>query len=147
VEREVRAFERESGIEGFQIGFRSDDDVPLVPLDEEAIGQALHNILDNAVKFSPRDQAIDVELRKRRGAVEIAVQDRGVGIPEDEQKKIFEKFYRGKQAAVVSPTGTGLGLALVRHIVDAHRGDVIVQSRPGQGTRVSIILPVRGGEP
>jgi signal transduction histidine kinase/tetratricopeptide (TPR) repeat protein len=147
VEREVRAFEKESGIEGLRVGFRSDDNVPLVPLDEEAIGQALHNILDNAVKFSPRGQVIDVELRKRRGAVEIAVQDRGIGIPENEQKKIFEKFYRGKQAAVVSPTGTGLGLALVRHIVDAHHGDVIVQSRPGEGCRVSLILPVRRGEP
>jgi len=147
VEREVRAFEKESGIEGLRIGLRSDDGIPAVPLDEEAIGQALHNILDNAMKFSPRDRTIDVEVRNKPGAVEIAVQDRGIGIPENEQKKIFEKFYRGKRAAVVSPTGTGLGLALVRHIVDAHQGDIIIQSRPGRGTRVSIILPVRGGEP
>jgi signal transduction histidine kinase len=118
-----------------------------VPLDEEAIGQALHNILDNAVKFSPGDATIDVEVRKKDDAVEIAVRDKGIGIPENEQKKIFEKFYRGKRAASVSPTGTGLGLALVRHIVDAHHGDVVIQSRPGEGTRISIILPVRGGKP
>jgi signal transduction histidine kinase len=147
VEREVHAFEKESGIEGLQIGLRSDDDVPSVPLDEEAIGQALHNILDNAVKFSSRDGTIDVEVRNKPNAVEILVQDRGIGIPENELKRIFEKFYRGKRAASVSPTGTGLGLALVRHIVDAHHGDVVIQSRPGQGCRVSVILPARGGEP
>jgi len=145
--REIRSFEKESGIEGFRIGFRSDDPVPSVPVDEEAISQALHNILDNAVKFSPRDGTIDVEVRNNQGAVEIAVQDRGIGIPENELKKIFEKFYRGKRAASVSPTGTGLGLALVRHIVYAHRGDVVIQSRPGEGCRVSIILPVYRGEP
>jgi signal transduction histidine kinase len=147
MEREVRAFEKESGIEGLRIGLRSDDDVPSVPLDEEAIGQALHNILDNAVKFSSRDGTIDVEVRNKPDAVEIAVQDRGIGIPENEQKKIFEKFYRGKRAASVSPTGTGLGLALVRHIIDGHHGDVVVHSRPGEGCRVSLILPVRRGKP
>jgi signal transduction histidine kinase/tetratricopeptide (TPR) repeat protein len=147
VEREVRAFEKESGIEGLRIGLQSDDDVPSVPLDEEAIGQALHNILDNAVKFSSRDGAIDVEVRIKSDTVEIVVQDSGIGIPENELKRVFEKFYRGKRAASVSPTGTGLGLALVRHIVDAHHGDVVIQSRPGQGCRVSLILPVRRGEP
>jgi len=147
VEREIRSFEKESGTAGFRIGFRTDDGVSAVPLDEEAIGQALHNILDNAVKFSPGDATIDVEVRKKDDAVEIAVRDKGIGIPENEQKKIFEKFYRGKRAASVSPTGTGLGLALVRHIVHAHHGDVVIQSRPGEGTRVSIILPVRGGQP
>jgi signal transduction histidine kinase len=146
-EREIRSFEKESGIEDFRIGFRSDDAVPSVPVDEEAINQALHNILDNAVKFSPRDRTIDVEVRKKHDAVEIIVQDHGIGIPENELKKIFEKFYRGKRAASVSPTGTGLGLALVRHIVDAHRGDVVIQSRPGEGCRVSIILPAHVGEP
>lgn len=59
---------------------------------------------------------------------------------------MFGKFYRGKQAASVSPTGTGLGLALVRHIVDAHKGNIIVQSRTGEESRVSIILPVDEGE-
>ena len=146
-EREIRSFEKESGIEDFRIGFQSDDAVPSVPVDEEAISQALHNILDNAVKFSPKDRSIEVEVRKKDGAVEIAVQDRGIGIPENEQKRIFEKFYRGRRAASVSPTGTGLGLALVRHIVDAHHGDVVIQSRPGEGCRVSIILPAQGEKP
>ena len=147
VKREIRSFEEESGIGALSIGFKADEDVPSIPLDEEAVSQALHNILDNAVKFSPKDGEIDVEVRTRPGAVEIAVEDRGIGIPENEQKKIFGKFYRGRQASSVSPTGTGLGLTLVRHIVDAHGGDIVVRSRPGEGCRVSILLPVDRGKP
>ena len=145
VKREVHSFERETGIEGFTVGLQSDDQVPQVTVDEEAIGQALHNILDNAAKFSPGEKKIDVEIRKTRDAVEISVKDCGIGIPEDELKRIFERFYRGRQAVSVSPTGTGLGLALVKHIMDAHDGDVIIRSRPGEGSRVSLVLPVDKG--
>ncbi|MGB6865205.1 MAG: HAMP domain-containing sensor histidine kinase, partial [Candidatus Aminicenantaceae bacterium] len=77
--------------------------------------------------------------------VKITVRDKGVGIPENEQKKIFDKFYRGKQASSVAPTGTGLGLTLVKHIMEAHRGDVVIQSQPGKGSCVSLILPVGKG--
>ncbi|TET25762.1 MAG: HAMP domain-containing histidine kinase, partial [Candidatus Aminicenantes bacterium] len=83
---------------------------------------------------------------RKENSVEIAVRDRGIGIPEKEQKKIFEKFYRGKQASSVSPTGTGLGLTLVKHIMDSHGGDVIVKSQPGEGSCVSLILPIHKGE-
>ena len=145
VRKEVASWEKEGGLEGVAIGLQTDDKVPDVLVDEEAISQALHNILDNAAKFSPDNKQIEVEVRCSQGTVEIAVQDRGIGIPESELKRIFEKFYRGKQAVTVSPTGTGLGLALVRHIMDAHKGDVIIRSRPGEGSRVSLILPVSKG--
>jgi len=145
VEREVRSFERESGIEGLAIRVQAEELIPRVSVDEEALGQALHNILDNAVKFSPGEKKIDVAIRNKPGAVEISVEDRGIGIPENELKRIFEKFYRGRQAASVSPTGTGLGLALVKHIMDAHHGDVFIRSRPGVGSCVSLVLPVEEG--
>jgi signal transduction histidine kinase len=143
--REVRSFERESGIEGFAIRVQAEDLIPRVAVDEVAIGQALHNILDNAAKFSPGEKKIDVAIRNKPGAVEISVEDRGIGIPESELKRIFEKFYRGRQAVSVSPTGTGLGLALVKHIMDAHHGDVFIRSRPGEGSCVSLVLPVEEG--
>ncbi len=145
VKREVRSFERENRIETLIIRLQSDDHIPLIAVDEEAMDQALHNILDNAVKFSLGEKKVDVEIRKKKDAVEISVEDRGIGIPEDEHVRIFEKFYRGRQAASISPTGTGLGLALVKHIMDAHHGDIRIRSRSGEGTLVSLVLPLDEG--
>ncbi|UCE40414.1 MAG: hypothetical protein JSV17_13260 [Candidatus Aminicenantes bacterium] len=145
VRHEVNNFHNENRMSGFTVETRIDDDIPSVIADEEAMSQALHNILDNAAKFSGSEKSIQVNIIRQKGSIEIAIQDRGVGIPENEQKKVFEKFYRGKQASSVSPTGTGLGLTLVKHIMDAHRGDVVIKSQPGKGTCVSLILPVRKG--
>jgi len=145
VRQEVDSFRKEIKMAGFSAGVTIDGDIPPVFADKEAMSQALHNILDNAVKFSVQEKNIHVEVSLKHDTVEIAVRDRGIGIPENEKKRIFEKFYRGKQASSVSPTGTGLGLTLVKHIIDGHRGDVIVRSRPGEGTCVSLILPVGEG--
>lgn len=146
VRREVECFQNEIKLTGTKLDTQIDDVFFPVFADEEAMSQALHNILDNAAKFSGPEKNIRIEINRRQDSVEIAVEDRGVGIPENEQKKIFEKFYRGKKAGVVSPTGTGLGLTLVKHIMDAHSGDIIIKSRPGTGTRVSLILPIGKGD-
>jgi signal transduction histidine kinase len=145
VRREVESFEKENESDGFKVGIEIDDNIPPVFADEEAMSQALRNILDNAAKFSGQEKKINIQIFRKENSVEIAVQDRGIGIPDNEQKRIFEKFYRGKQASSVSPTGTGLGLTLVKHIMDAHRGNIIVQSQPGEGSRVSLILPIHKG--
>ena len=145
VHREVESFEKENKIVGFTVAVAVADDIPLVSADEEAMSQALHNILDNAAKFSLQEKNIDLEVVRTKDTVEISVRDSGIGIPESEQWKIFEKFFRGKQASTVSPTGTGLGLTLVKHIMTAHGGDVSIQSKPGKGSRVSLILPIREG--
>jgi len=130
---------------GFTVGVEIADDIPPVLADEEAMSQALHNILDNAAKFSGEEKNIDLEVLRGKETVEISVTDQGIGIPENEQRKIFEKFFRGKQASSVSPTGTGLGLTLVKHIMTAHGGDVAIRSTPGKGSRVSLILPISQG--
>jgi len=145
VRREVGSFERENKSDGFKVGIEIDDNIPSVIADEEAMSQALRNILDNAAKFSGQEKKINVQIVRKENSVEIAVQDRGIGIPDNEQKRIFEKFYRGKQASSVSPTGTGLGLTLVKHIMDAHRGNIIVRSKPGEGSCFSLILPIHKG--
>jgi signal transduction histidine kinase len=119
--------------------------MPSVFVDEEAMSQALHNILDNAAKFSGQEKKINVQIVRKERTIEIGVKDKGIGIPDNEQKRIFEKFYRGKQASSMSPTGTGLGLTLVKHIMDAHGGNIIVQSKPGEGSCVSLILPIPNG--
>ncbi|MCJ7580363.1 MAG: ATP-binding protein, partial [Candidatus Aminicenantes bacterium] len=147
VRQEVDSFEKEHKLSGFTVNLQMENNSFPVYADEEALNQAVHNILDNAAKFSQREKKIEVFVERKGDKVEIAVLDKGIGIPESEQKKIFEKFYRGKKAASVSPTGTGLGLTLVKHIMTAHGGDVVVQSRPGEGSRVSLILAIReGGE-
>jgi len=145
IRQEVDNFKRENERAGFRVEIKMDKDIPPVLADEEALKQALHNILDNAAKFSRREKTIDVAVIRRQDSVEIAVEDSGIGIPENEQKKVFEKFYRGKQASSVSPTGTGLGLTLVKHIMDAHGGDVVIRSQPGKGTCVVLILPLEKG--
>ena len=143
--QEVESFEKENRIAGIKVAIEIENDTLSVYVDEEAISQAFHNILDNAAKFSGPEKQIDVRVGCKQNFVEIAVQDRGIGIPESEKNKIFDKFYRGKQASSISPTGTGLGLTLVKHIMDAHGGDVIVQSRPGEGSCVSLLFPCREG--
>ena len=145
VQQEVDNFEMESQSDGLEIKIEVGSDIPLVFADGEAMSQVVHNILDNAAKFSDREKSIEVKINRQQNSVLIAVQDKGIGIPEGEQKKVFEKFYRGKQASSVSPTGTGLGLTLVKHIMKAHKGDVVVRSQPGEGSCVSLILPIGEG--
>jgi len=145
VRREVESFEKENKSDGFKVGIEVGSDIPTVFADEEAMSQALHNILDNAAKFSGQEKKINVQIVRKENSVEIAVRDKGIGIQDNEQKRIFERFYRGKQASSVSPTGTGLGLTLVKHIMDAHGGDVVVRSQPGEGSCMSLILPICKG--
>jgi signal transduction histidine kinase len=146
VRREAESFEKENHSDGFKVRIDIDDDILPVLADEDAMSQALHNILDNAHKFSSKGKRIKVQVVRKENTIEVIIRDSGIGIPENEQKKIFEKFYRGKQASTVSPTGTGLGLTLVKHIMEAHGGEVIVRSQPGEGSRVSLILPIHKGE-
>ena len=116
--------------------------VPPISVDRDAIAQALLNLLDNAVKYSPDRKQIDVTVEPSETHVTISIRDRGIGIPQAEQRKIFEKFYRAGSSLVHEVRGSGLGLAIVRHVVDAHGGRVEVRSEPGEGSTFRIILPV-----
>jgi signal transduction histidine kinase len=127
---------------GFKIVVDVASDLPDVPLDRDAIGQALGNLVDNAIKYSSERKSIGVMATIESDRLCITVADEGVGIPRDEQDRIFEKFYRVGKSDTQGRRGSGVGLALVRHIVDAHGGDVIVESRPGEGSRFTIRLPL-----
>ena len=111
--------------------------------DREAILRAVRNLVANALSVSPTGAAVEVGLRGDESSVELTVQDRGPGIPEEELGRVFEPFYRGA-AAVGRRAGYGLGLALVRTAVDAHGGTVEIEAREGGGTRFRLRLP-RGG--
>jgi signal transduction histidine kinase len=129
-----------------QSGFQFEekiDEVPPMRVDREAMARSLLNLVNNALKYSQDRKYIGVNLYRDNGSVKLEVVDQGIGIPHQEQEKIFEKFYRVGDPLVHNTKGSGLGLSLVRHIVEAHGGDVSVDSAPGQGSKFTIELPVK----
>jgi len=144
----LKSFEIRLAPEGFQIQFQgSATPLPPVEMDPDAISQAVHNLLDNAVKYSGESKEISVRLSREDDSVVISVEDHGVGIAGDEQKKIFERFHRVSTGLVHDVKGSGLGLSIVHHIVQAHRGRVTVQSQVGKGSTFSIHLPIQRSAP
>lgn len=112
-----------------------------VRADRTALSHAIQNLIENAAKYSPVDTPIDVTCASANGSNSVEVRDRGIGIPAAEQKKIFEKFYRGQGTAELDVQGVGIGLALVKHVLDAHGGTVSVESSVGEGSRFFLRLP------
>jgi len=129
---------------GFAFEEKIADDVPTMRVDREAMARSLLNLVNNALKYSQDQKFIGVNLFRDNGSVKLEVEDHGIGIPTHEQTKIFEKFYRVGDPLVHNTKGSGLGLSLVRHIVQAHGGDVAVDSAPGRGSKFTITLPVNG---
>lgn len=129
--------------QGFTLEQAVDPDLPLVDADEEALTQALLNLVNNAIKYSRDDKHLRVEARKDGDHVRLTVVDRGIGVAKPEHKKIFEKFYRAEDSLVHETKGSGLGLSLVKHIMDAHGGRVEVDSAPGRGSVFTLVLPAR----
>lgn len=128
--------------QGFKVEVAVAPDLPDVPMDAEAIGQALANLIDNAIKYSDADRVIAIDARRDGDGIALGVADRGVGIPPAEHARIFEKFYRVGRSETQGRRGSGVGLALVRHVAEAHHGRVSVQSAPGQGSRFTLWLPL-----
>jgi signal transduction histidine kinase len=128
---------------GFVFEENISDNVPRLRVDREAIARSLLNLVNNALKYSQDRKFIGVSLFRSNGNVKLEVEDHGIGIPFQEQSKIFEKFYRVGDPLVHNTKGSGLGLSLVRHIVQAHGGEVFVDSVPGQGSKFTISLPMK----
>ena len=116
------------------------DALPPVRADRDALSTALHNLLDNAVKYSPGADRVWCEAEARADAVTIRVRDRGVGMSDDDRRVAFERFRRGDGSITEQVKGSGLGLSLVDHIVRAHGGRVECESRLGEGTTFTIHL-------
>jgi len=115
--------------------------LPPVLADKAALTEAILNLLGNAHKYTGLDKRITVRARASGPTVVISVEDNGPGIPPGDEKRIFEKFYRGRDPLARTIEGTGLGLAMVKHIANGHGGRVSAQSKPGQGSTFSITLP------
>jgi signal transduction histidine kinase len=128
---------------GFQFEQKIDNDLPPLWVDREAIARSLLNLVNNAVKYSSNEKYLGIRLYRHNSGVNLEVIDRGIGIPAKEHLKIFEKFYRVGDPLVHNTKGSGLGLSLVRHIVQAHGGEVAVESTPGKGSKFIITLPLQ----
>lgn len=109
--------------------------------DHTMLVTAVHNLVANAIQYSPDNSRVGIGVTRTDGVVEIAVTDQGVGIPESERERVFERFFRVDAARSRNTGGTGLGLSIVKHVVQNHGGDVRVWSHPGSGSTFTIRLP------
>lgn len=129
---------------GFSLSLELDDGTPAVSADAEAVSEALLNMMDNAIKYSNTEKLLRIRTGPAGGGAYVDVEDHGIGIEHHQQKKIFEKFYRVSSGAVHNTKGSGLGLTLVKHIMDAHHGTVTVRSEPGHGSTFRLSFPPVG---
>jgi two-component system, OmpR family, sensor histidine kinase KdpD len=120
-------------------------DLPLVACDGVLIERVIVNLLENAIKYTPAGSPIRIAARQREDAVEVAVEDRGPGLPPGREQSIFDKFTRGERESAVP--GVGLGLAICRAIVQAHGGEISAQNREGGGARFRFTLPMADAPP
>lgn len=124
----------------------TDEDV-VTCADQDRLQQVLINLVDNAIKYSAADQPIELILEKTAQLAIIHVQDRGIGIPLSHQNRIFERFYRVDEAMTRSRDGTGLGLAIAKGLLEGMKGRITVRSKPGEGSRFTIMLPLWNPSP
>ena len=115
----------------------------VIACDQGKVGQIIHNLIDNALKYTPDGGDIHLTLSAERSHALLTVTDNGVGIPEEDQKHIFERFYRVDKARSRATGGTGLGLSIVHEMVTMHGGEITVESQPGQGSTFMVRLPVK----
>ncbi len=127
---------------GFKITEEIANDIPIIAFDKEAIEGLLVNILSNAIKYSSEKKILTIKLTKQNRDVLLQVSDKGIGIPADELTQIFDRFYRSKQKSGFEARGSGLGLTLVKHVVNSHGGKIKVESEPGEGSSFSIEFPI-----
>jgi signal transduction histidine kinase len=130
--------------QNLSLEFDCPPDVGSIVVDEKRLKQALFNLISNAIKFTPSGGTIAMQARRHEGEVALTVADTGIGIPRDQQQRVFEKFERGNPQARQS--GAGLGLSLVKSFIELHGGRVEMESTPGQGTRVTCYLSAAGVE-
>jgi signal transduction histidine kinase len=127
--------------DGFVLQTNMPENPLFLDIDKDAVKQALTNLIDNAIKYSSDEKEIAIQVVEKEKQVEIQVKDKGLGIPSKEKEKIFNGFYRHAEAKQHSPKGVGLGLKIVKHIMEAHKGEVKVESQSNKGSTFSLIFP------
>jgi signal transduction histidine kinase len=142
VAQQIENSRKDETKKGIKIRSQIPKDIPYLFIDRDALSLALINLLDNAAKFSSDRKELDINVKSDDENIIIEVRDKGIGIPHDEMDKIFDKFYQGRNALRQTAKGSGLGLTLVKHTVEAHGGKISVESKIGQGSTFSLIFPI-----
>jgi two-component system sensor histidine kinase KdpD len=119
--------------------------VPFAPFDDILMTLVIFNLVENALKYTPPDGPIEIRAAREREGLTLEISDRGPGVPEGAEERVFEKFYRAVEPG--SPRGMGLGLAICKGVVEAHGGTIAALNRPGGGLTFRIWLPVEGRPP
>jgi signal transduction histidine kinase len=138
----VGSFQEHTVEEGFNITLEISEPIPHVSFDKEAMEQVIHNLMDNACKYSGDSKTIELSLFPKGNRIIFSVRDYGIGIRKEDHDKIFSRFYRAGEELSQSVKGSGIGLTIVKQIVDAHQGEISVESSPGKGSIFIVRLPV-----
>jgi signal transduction histidine kinase len=136
----VDEFEHVASTTGHRLELSIAPDLKPIRVDREVLAQAIWNILDNAIKYSPGRPTVWIEVTREDSNAAIRIRDEGPGISMKERKFLFEKFVRGAAARSGTVKGTGIGLAMADNIVRAHKGNILLESTPGQGSTFTILL-------
>jgi signal transduction histidine kinase len=115
---------------------------PLIEADQDLLHQAIYNLVENAIKYTPEGQQVSVHAHASAENIFFEISDSGIGISEKDQERLFEKFFRSSDREARSQTGTGLGLAIVRSIAEQHGGRVWVESKLGEGSTFHLQVPI-----
>lgn len=140
----LESFSAEAQAAGYSISAQLPSEDATGQGDHEALARALHNLLLNAMQYSPDCRTIWFEAHREGTSMVIAVRDRGIGVPDREKRRIFRKFARGSNASAVRHQGSGIGLSIVEHVVRAHRGSIRLESAWGKGSKFTLTLPLDG---
>jgi two-component system phosphate regulon sensor histidine kinase PhoR len=127
---------------GVNFDYKTTGNLPIVKIDEEAVSEAIINLIDNAVKYSNEKKEVHILTGVEREFVFVEVVDEGIGIAPEDQQKIFNKFYRVSTGLVHNTKGTGLGLTLVKFIMEAHGAKINLHSKPGSGSKFKLLFPI-----
>jgi signal transduction histidine kinase len=128
---------------GFEINFILNKSVPDSYFDKESIKQVLQNLVDNACKYSGKSKKIEVRVTSDKTKIYMSVKDYGIGIKKEDQRNIFNRFYRSSDVLIQTVKGSGIGLTIVKQIVKKHQGSIILSSAHGKGSDFQIILPIQ----
>lgn len=143
VEAEVKALKQVAEARGMKLEYTHDKNIPMLSLDETKMQQVVMNYIDNALYYSrPENPVVKIDLKKTDDSVELRVIDGGIGVPEDEKKKLFGKFFRAGNARQKRPDGTGVGIYLAKKVIDATGGEIIFDSEVGKGSTFGFRLPI-----
>jgi len=145
VARAVDACRYRAETEGMRLETKVIEGAGDAVVDERALQLAVINLVENAIKYAPGTDVVKIEIAPNGGShLEVRVIDRGPGIDPDDRERIFERFYRGKRAGERQVRGSGIGLSLVQHVVDAHGGEIVIEPTPGGGSTFVLRIPISG---